>query len=72
MKSLRDLWDPIKYTNMFILEVPKGQQGNDGAEITFQEIMAEHYPNLMINIYLHVQKAKKKSSQADAKRTTPR
>lgn len=47
---------------MHIMEVPKRQKRAKKGEI-FQETMADPYPNLMINLNLHIQKAQKNSMQ---------
>ena len=44
--SLRDLWDNIKYTNIFIIGVPEAEEGEKGPEEIFEEIIAEKFPNM--------------------------
>ena len=41
-----DLWDNIKYTNIHIIVVPGGEEGQKEAESLFKEIMTETFPNL--------------------------
>ena len=44
--SLRDLWDSIKHTNIFIIGVPDGEEREKGAENVFEGITAENFPTL--------------------------
>lgn len=43
--SLRALWDNIKWTNIHNIEIPE-EEREKGAEISFEEIMAENFPVL--------------------------
>ena len=49
------MWDTIKHTNIRVMFVPKGEK----TEKTFEEIMAENFPNLMKSINLHIQEDNK-------------
>ena len=44
--NLGGLWDNIKYTNICIIGVPKGEEREKEAENLFEEIIAENFPNL--------------------------
>ena len=44
--SLRDLWDYIKHTNIWIIQVPEEEEKNTGYEKIFEEIIVENFPNL--------------------------
>lgn len=44
--SLEDLWDNIKGANICVIGVLEGGEREKGAEILFQEIMAESFPKL--------------------------
>ena len=46
MKSLRELWDNVKCTNIHIIGVPEGEEREKGTEKIFQEIIAENFPNM--------------------------
>ena len=44
--NIRDIWDDIKQTNLHIIGIPDGEEKLKGIENTFEEIMAENFPNL--------------------------
>ena len=44
--SLRDLWGNIKCTNTCNIEVPEGEDRDNGPEKIFDEIIAENFPNM--------------------------
>ena len=48
--SLRDLWDYIKYTNIWIIEVPKEEEKKKRYEKIFEEIIVENFPNMVKEI----------------------
>ena len=54
--SLRDLWDNIKHANVFLIEVPEGEEKE--TQNLFKEIMAENFPHLAKKTDIQVQKAK--------------
>ena len=43
MKSLRELWDNVKHTNIHIIGVPEGEEREKGTEKIFQEIIAKNF-----------------------------
>ena len=43
---LRDLWDHIKHTNIWIIEVPEEEEKKKSYEKIFEEIIVEHFPNM--------------------------
>ena len=44
--SLRELWDNLKNTNIYITGVPEGEEREKGPEKIFEEIRAENVPNM--------------------------
>ena len=44
--SLRDLWDNIKHTNIWIIGVPEEEEKKKGYEKNFEEIIVENFPNM--------------------------
>ena len=44
--SLRDLWDNIKCTNIWIIGVPEEEEKKKGYEKIFEEIIVENFPNM--------------------------
>ena len=55
--SLRDLWDNIKHTNIWIIRVPEEEKKKKGTEKIFEEIIVENFPNMGKEIVNHVQEA---------------
>ena len=46
MKSLRELWDNIKWTKIRIIGEPEGEEREKGTEKIFKEIIAKNFPNV--------------------------
>ena len=44
--SLRDLWDNIKCTNIWIIGVPEEEEKKKGYEKIFEEIIVENFPKM--------------------------
>ena len=44
--SLRNLWDNIKHSNIWIIGVPEEEEKNEGYEKIFGEIIVENFPNM--------------------------
>ena len=42
--SLRDLWDHIKHTNIWIIGAPKEEEKKKGYENIFEEIIVKNFP----------------------------
>ena len=56
--SLRDLWDNIKHTNIRIIGIPE-EEREKGPEKTFEEIIAENFPNMGKEIVNQVQETQR-------------
>ena len=44
--SLRDLWDHIKHTNIWVIRVPEEEEKKKGYENIFEEMTVENFPNM--------------------------
>ena len=55
--SLRDLWDKIKHTNIWIIGIPEEEVKKKGYEKIFEEIIVENFPNMEKEIVNQVQEA---------------
>ena len=44
--SLRDLWDNIKHTKIWIIGIPEEEEKNNVYEKIFQEIKLKNFPNM--------------------------
>ena len=53
--SLRDLWDNIKHTNIWIIGVPEEEEKKKGHEKIFEEIIVENFPTMVKEIVNQVQ-----------------
>lgn len=47
MSRAADLWDIIKYTNIYLMGLPEGEERVKRAERMFEEIISESFPNLI-------------------------
>ena len=57
--SLRDLWDNIKHTNIWIIGVPEEQEKKKGTEKIFEEIIVENFHNMGKEIANQVQEVQR-------------
>ena len=46
MKSLRNLWDNFKHSDIQIIGVPEGEEQEQEIENLFEQIMKEKFPSL--------------------------
>ena len=69
--SLRDLWDNIKCTNIWIIEVPK-EEKKKGYEKISEEIIAGNFPNIEKEIVSQVKEAHRVPYRKNPRRNTPR
>ena len=44
--SLRDFWDNIKSTNLWIIGVPEEKEKKEKSEIIFEKIIVKNSPNI--------------------------
>ena len=70
--SLRDLWDHIKHTNIWIIGVPEEEEKKKGYKKTFKEIIVENFPNMEREIVNQVQEAQRVPYRINPRKNTPR
>ena len=70
--SLRDLWDNIKCTNIWIREVPEEEEEKKGYKKIFEEIIVENFPNMEKEIVNQVQEAQRVPYRINLRRNMPR
>ena len=68
--SLRDLWDNIKRTNIWIIGVPEEEEKKKGTEKIFEEIIAENFPNKGKEMVNQVQEAQSVPYRINTRRNT--
>ena len=61
-RSIRDLWDNIKWANLCRIGIPEGEEKEKGIENIFEEIMGEDFPNLK-HTDSKVQEAQRKQAE---------
>ena len=70
--SLRDLWDHIKHTNIWIIGAPKEEEKKKGYEKIFEEIIVENFFNMEREIVNQVQEAQRVPYRVNPRRNMPR
>ena len=70
--SLRDLWDNIKHTNIWIIGVPEEEEKKKGYEKIFEEIIVENFPNMEKEIANQVQEAQRVPYRINLRRNKTR
>ena len=70
--SLRDLWDNIKHTNIWIIGVPEEEEKKKGYEKIFEEIIVENFPNMEKEIVNQVQETQRIPYRINLRRNTPK
>ena len=53
-ERLRNLWDNFKLSNIWIIGLPEGEEGEQEIENLFEKIMKENFPNLVKEIDIEV------------------
>ena len=69
--SLRDLWDNIECTNIWIIGVPE-EEKKKAYEKIFEEIRVENFPNMEKEIVNQIQEAQRFPYRINPRRNTPR
>ena len=44
-ESLRELWDNVKHTNIYIIEVPEGEEREEETEKILKETISKNFHN---------------------------
>ena len=70
--SLRDFWDNIKGSNIWIIGVPEEEEEKKGYEKIFEEIIVGNFPNMEKGIVNQVQEAQRVLYRVNPRRNTPR
>ena len=70
--SLRDLWDNIKSTNIWIIGVPEEEEKMKVYQKIFKEIIVENFPNMEKEIVNQVQEAQRVPYRINPRKNTPR
>ena len=71
-ERLRNLWDNLKCSNIWIIGVPEGEEQQQEIDNLFENIMKENFPNLAKEIdFQEVQEAQRVPQKLDPKRNTP-
>ena len=56
-ERLRNLWNNLKHSNIWIIGVPEGEEEEQEIENLFEKTMRENFPNLAKEIDIQVQEA---------------
>ena len=70
--SLRDLWDNIKCTSIWIIEVPEEEEKNKVYEKIFEENIVENVSNMEKEMVNQVQEAQRVPYRINPRRNMPR
>ena len=70
--SLRDLWNNIKHTNIWIIGVPEKEVKKKEYEENFEEIIVENFPNMGKEMVNQAQEAQRVLYRINPRRNTPR
>ena len=72
MRTVSELWDSIKHTNIRIIGVPEEEEKKKGNEKIFGEITVENFPNMGKEIVNQVQEVQRVPYRINPRRSTPR
>ena len=72
-EKLRNLWDNFKHSNIWIIGVPEGEEGEQEIENLIENIMKEKFPNLAKEIdFQEVREAERVPKNLDPRKHIPR
>ena len=69
-ENLRDLWDNIKCTNIWIIGIPDEEEKKKGTEKIFEEIVVANFPNMGKELVNQVQEVQKVPYRLNPRRNT--
>uniref|UniRef100_A0A8C9BNX8 L1 transposable element RRM domain-containing protein n=1 Tax=Phocoena sinus TaxID=42100 RepID=A0A8C9BNX8_PHOSS len=70
--SIRELWDNIKCTNIYIIGIPEGEEREKGPERIFEEVIVKNFPNMGKDIATQVWEVQRVPDRINPRRNTPR
>ena len=70
--SLRDVWDNIKCTNIWIIGFPEEEKKKKGYKKNFEDIIVEKFPNMEKEIFNQIQEAQRVPYRINPRRNMPR
>ena len=70
--SLRDIWDNIKHTSIWIIGLPEEEEKEKGSEKIFEEIIVKNVPNMVKEIVDQVQETQWVPYRINSRRNMPR
>ena len=65
-RSIRDLWDNIKWANLHVMGIPEEEEKEKQIENIFEEIMVENFPNVK-ETDINIQEAQRVPKQVEPK-----
>ena len=72
-QRLRNLWDNLKCSNIWVIGVSEGEEQLQEIENLFEQVMKENFPNLAKEIgFQEVQEAQRVPKKLGPKRNSPR
>ena len=71
MRTVSDLWDNIKCTNILIIRIPEEEERKKGYGKIFEAIIVENFPNMEKEIANQVQEAQRVPYRINPRRNTP-
>lgn len=55
--SIRDMWNTVKQSNIYLIRVIEGRELENGAEAIYAEIIVKKFRKLMIDIIPNIKEA---------------
>ena len=70
--SLREFWNKVKHTNIWIIGVPEEEEKDKGSDKIFEEIIVKNFPNMGKEIATKVQEEQRVPYRINPRRNMPR